>query len=65
MNYCLDSAVECVEKWNERTKRLKESKMTVWQMTDNEYFVQLLIKIIGISIIVIIVVIGYFYEKKK
>lgn len=28
--------------------------MTVWQMTDNEYFVQLLIKIIGISIIVII-----------
>ena len=23
MDYCLDSAVECVEKWNERTKRIK------------------------------------------
>ena len=39
--------------------------MTVWQMTDNEYFVQLLIKIIGISIIVIISIIAYIYEKKK
>lgn len=39
--------------------------MEIWQMTDEEYFVQILIKVIGIAIICILFIVNYFYKKKK
>lgn len=39
--------------------------MQTWQMTDDEYFLQLKIKIIGITIICILFIVYYFYKKKE
>jgi hypothetical protein len=39
--------------------------MTVWQMTDNEYFIQVAIKVGAILIILALGIIAWVKEKKK
>jgi hypothetical protein len=39
--------------------------MTVWEMTDNEYFAQLLIKVIAGVVIVVLGIIAYVKERRK